>query len=251
MAPQGAANGGARWSATVAAASSEWRGMALRCTIPPPASTVRRPRTLRGSLQRREGQMPLLLLQHRATAPAQKHKAQDARQQGQILRPEHQCGRAARPGAKHGDSCWRKVAVIANGNAKLIIRWQSPAGHLERLHTTVAPRYGGPTGVRTAIRADWGPWWPARAIPCPRWASRQACAGSLPPAAIEGCERGRFSHPLKAAIAAGECAAPAGTQGSRRWQPYAPPCLGRWKNRGNDRRSHVGALLYVSHITVR
>ena len=60
------------------------------------------------------------------------------------------------------------------------------------------------------------------------------CVGwiGVPPAQ----SRGAGYHPLKAAIAAGECAAAAGNQGSRRWQPYAPPCLGRWKTRADDRR---------------
>ena len=49
-------------------------------------------------------------------------------------------------------------------------------------------------------------------------------------------------HWIAPAAAAHQAAA--GTQGSRRSQPYLPPRRGRWKTRAADRRRHVGMALW-------
>jgi len=104
----------------------------------------------------------------------------------------------------------------------------------------VVGHYGEPTGVRAAIRVDWLLWWPARAVPCPLRVRSWACAAGLPPAPIERCALGRFSHPLRIAPAAAAPAPPAGNDGATRSQPYLPPRRGRWKTRAADRRRRVG-----------
>ena len=103
------------------------------------------------------------------------------------------------------------------------------------MQTMVAPCNGGRTGVWTPIHADWGPWWPARAVVGPGWGHWSAGRIAVPTSQIGG----PFFHPLKTTMVAAASAAGRSNQGVRRWQPYCPARFGRWKSRGDDRRRRL------------